>query len=177
MLFRSILPKLLAHASDNTSKPSFDVSHVAQFIEANSVLSMYMVFCNRYDELVGEQLLGTKDFVIALGLVDEPGEYGDREVYLAIENAVRCVRLAFGVLLVGAFLRPLDFFIVNVALPSIQGGLNTSAAELQLVISGYAAAYAVFLITGGRLGDLFGRRRIFLIGSAALGVAVIGGVF
>ena len=64
--------------------------------------------------------------------------------------------LAFAVLLVGAFLPPLDFFIVNVALPSIQGELGTSAAELQLVISGYAAAYAVFLITGGRLGDLFG---------------------
>ena len=64
--------------------------------------------------------------------------------------------LAFAVLLVGAFLPPLDFFIVNVALPSIQGDLGTSAAELQLVISGYAAAYAVFLITGGRLGDLFG---------------------
>lgn len=79
--------------------------------------------------------------------------------------------LAFAVLLVGAFLPPLDFFIVNVALPSIQGSLNTSAAELQLVISGYAAAYAVFLITGGRLGDLFGRRRIFLIGISSFGVA------
>ena len=39
-------------------------------------------------------------------------------------------------------------------------------AELQLVISGYAASYAVFLITGGRLGDLYGRRRLFLIGMA-----------
>jgi len=77
---------------------------------------------------------------------------------------------AFAVLLVGAFLPPLDFFIVNVALPSIQSTLHTSAAELQLVISGYAAAYAVFLITGGRLGDLFGRRRIFLIGISGFGL-------
>ncbi|WP_046114312.1 MFS transporter [Aquincola tertiaricarbonis] len=77
--------------------------------------------------------------------------------------------LAFAVLLVGAFLPPLDFFIVNVALPSIRGGLRTSPAELQLVISGYAAAYAVFLITGGRLGDLFGRRRIFLLGISGFG--------
>ncbi|MDQ7976052.1 MFS transporter [Paraburkholderia sp. SARCC-3016] len=77
---------------------------------------------------------------------------------------------AFAVLLVGAFLPPLDFFIVNVALPSIQSTLHTSAAELQLVISGYAAAYAVFLITGGRLGDLFGRRRIFLIGVTGFGL-------
>ncbi|WP_431104080.1 MFS transporter [Roseateles noduli] len=80
---------------------------------------------------------------------------------------------AFAVLLVGAFLPPLDFFIVNVALPAIQSTLHTSAAELQLVISGYAAAYAVFLITGGRLGDLFGRRRIFLIGITGFGLTSV----
>jgi len=80
---------------------------------------------------------------------------------------------AFAVLLVGAFLPPLDFFIVNVALPSIQSSLQTSAAELQLVISGYAAAYAVFLITGGRLGDLFGRRKIFLFGISGFGLTSV----
>lgn len=72
--------------------------------------------------------------------------------------------LALPVLLTGAFLPPLDFFIVNVALPSIRESLKTSTAELQFVISAYAATYAVFLITGGRLGDLFGRRRMFLLG-------------
>ena len=80
---------------------------------------------------------------------------------------------AFAVLLVGAFLPPLDFFIVNVALPSIQNSLHASAAELQLVISGYASAYAVFLITGGRLGDLFGRRTIFLIGVSGFGLTSV----
>jgi MFS family permease len=80
---------------------------------------------------------------------------------------------AFAVLLVGAFLPPLDFFIVNVALPSIQNSLHTSAAELQLVISGYASAYAVFLITGGRLGDLFGRRKIFLCGISCFGLTSV----
>nr|WP_315222931.1 MFS transporter [uncultured Duganella sp.] len=80
---------------------------------------------------------------------------------------------AFAVLLVGAFLPPLDFFIVNVALPSIQDSLHASAAELQLVISGYAAAYAVFLITGGRLGDLFGRRKIFLLGISGFGLTSV----
>ena len=80
---------------------------------------------------------------------------------------------AFAVLLVGAFLPPLDFFIVNVALPSIQNSLHASAAELQLVISGYASAYAVFLITGGRLGDLFGRRKIFLIGISGFGLTSV----
>jgi MFS family permease len=79
--------------------------------------------------------------------------------------------VAFAVLLAGAFLPPLDFFIVNVALPSIRSGLSATPAQLQLVISAYAASYAVFLITGGRLGDLFGRRRVFLIGMAGFGVS------
>ncbi len=70
----------------------------------------------------------------------------------------------FAVLLVGSFLPPLDFFIVNVALPSIQGELGTSSSAEQLVISVYAALYAVTLITGGRLGDLYGRGRMFLLG-------------
>lgn len=70
----------------------------------------------------------------------------------------------FAILLVGAFLPPLDFFIVNVALPSIQQDLGASSSAEQLVISSYAAFYAVTLITGGRLGDLFGRERIFVVG-------------
>ncbi|MGE0226759.1 MAG: MFS transporter [Acetobacteraceae bacterium] len=74
--------------------------------------------------------------------------------------------LAFAVLLAGGFLPPVDFFIVNVALPSIHDSLDASPAQVQLVISGYAAGYAVFLITGGRMGDLFGRRRCFLLGLA-----------
>ena len=81
--------------------------------------------------------------------------------------------LAFGVLLVGAFLPPLDFFIVNVALPSIRSGLGADSAAVQLVISAYAAAYAVLLITGGRLGDLYGRKRVFLAGLGGFGIASV----
>jgi len=79
--------------------------------------------------------------------------------------------IAFIVLLAGGFMPPVDFFIVNVSLPSIQTSLDASPAELQLVISLYGAAYAVFLITGGRLGDLYGRRRMFLLGMAGFTVA------
>ncbi len=74
---------------------------------------------------------------------------------------------AFAVLLAGAFLPPVDFFIVNVAMSSIHESLRCAPAEAQLVISGYAAGYAVFLITGGRLGDLYGRRTCYLIGMVA----------
>jgi EmrB/QacA subfamily drug resistance transporter len=73
---------------------------------------------------------------------------------------------ALAILLIGAFLPPLDYFIVNLALPSIRSSLHTSSAELQLIVSSYASAYAVFLITGGRLGDLLGRKRMFLTGMA-----------
>lgn len=79
--------------------------------------------------------------------------------------------MAFAVLLAGAFLPPLDFFIVNVALPSIRQDLGATPAQTEWVISAYAATYAVFLITGGRLGDLFGRRRVFLAGMAGFGIA------
>jgi MFS family permease len=74
--------------------------------------------------------------------------------------------LAFIVLLSGALLPSVDFFIVNVSLPSIHVALGATPAQAQLIVSGYAAGYAVFLITGGRLGDLYGRRRLFLFGMA-----------
>jgi MFS family permease len=70
------------------------------------------------------------------------------------------------VLLMGAFLPPLDFYIVNLALPAIRNGLQATGGQLQLIISCYASAYAVFLITGGRLGDLYGRKRMFIAGMA-----------
>lgn len=77
----------------------------------------------------------------------------------------------FAVLLVGAFLPPLDFFIVNVALPSIRAELETGPAAQQLVISVYATVYAATLITGGRFGDLYGRSRIFFIGLVGFAAA------
>ncbi|MFC4312381.1 MFS transporter [Steroidobacter flavus] len=79
--------------------------------------------------------------------------------------------LALAVLLTGTLLPPLDFFIVNVALPAIRADLHASADVSQLMISMYAAAYAVTLILGGRLGDLYGRKRIFIGGLVGFGVA------
>src|ERR1044072_63527 len=71
---------------------------------------------------------------------------------------------AFGVLilLAGAFLPIMDFFITNVALPSIDASLHASASSLELVIAGYGVAFAALLVLGGRLGDRSGRRRLFL---------------
>jgi EmrB/QacA subfamily drug resistance transporter len=80
---------------------------------------------------------------------------------------------ALAVLLTGAFLPILDFNVVNLALPAIRQNLDATSGEVQFIISGYATAYAVFLITGGRLGDLFGRRRVFTVGVAAFTLASI----
>jgi MFS family permease len=72
--------------------------------------------------------------------------------------------------LLAAALPLIDFFIVNVALPTIGRDLHASEAVLELVVAGYGVAYAVLLVLGGRLGDLFGRRRLFLGGMAAFGL-------
>ncbi|WP_425586449.1 MFS transporter [Streptomyces ziwulingensis] len=61
----------------------------------------------------------------------------------------------------------LDVTIVAVALPSMQRELHASAASVQWVVSGYALAFALTLVTAGRLGDAFGRRRVFLVSLAA----------
>lgn len=74
-------------------------------------------------------------------------------------------------LLVGVFLPLTDFFIVNVALPTIDHDLHASPGMLQLVVAGYGTAYAVLLVLGGRLGDAVGRRPLFLAGMAAFTVA------
>jgi MFS family permease len=79
--------------------------------------------------------------------------------------------LALAVLLTGTLLPPLDFFIVNVSLPAIRAGLQASSDVSQLVISVYAATYAVTLILGGRLGDLYGRKRVFVGGMLGFGIA------
>ena len=61
---------------------------------------------------------------------------------------------ALPVLLLGAFLAVLDFFVVNVALPSIGTSFGASSSGLELVVAGYGIGYACTLVAGGRLGDL-----------------------
>lgn len=72
--------------------------------------------------------------------------------------------IALATVLSGVFLAMVDFFIVNVALPTMASDLHASTAALELVVSGYATAYAVLLVVGGRLGDARGRRGMFLAG-------------
>ncbi len=75
------------------------------------------------------------------------------------------------VLLTMLFMYQADAAIVNVATPSIRADLHASGAALELVIGGYLLASAAFLISGARLGNLLGYRRVFLIGVALFGTA------
>src|SRR6201987_3863666 len=79
--------------------------------------------------------------------------------------------LPLPVVLAGTFMVVLDFFIVNGALPSMQSELGASDTALEWVVAGYALTSAVFVITAGRLGDRFGRRRMFSLGLALFTVA------
>jgi MFS family permease len=87
------------------------------------------------------------------------------------------------VLMASTFMIVLDFFIVNVALPSMQSQLHASSSAIEWVVAGYGLTCAVLLIAGGRLGDLYGRRlsfaaglAVFVAASAACGFAPTAGV-
>jgi MFS family permease len=92
-----------------------------------------------------------------------PGHTGDG-------HAASLTPLGLFTVLIGVFLPMTDFFIVNVALPTIDRDLHAPAGLLQLVVAGYAIAYALLLVVGGRLGDAVGRKRLFLAGMAAFTV-------
>jgi EmrB/QacA subfamily drug resistance transporter len=102
-------------------------------------------------------------------------------------RSLRPVRLGrwapLPVILTGTFMVVLDFFIVNVALPSMQSRLHASNSSVEWVVAGYGLTTAVLLITGARLGERWGRRRVFTAGlalftisSAACGVAATPGM-
>ncbi|MDA3649771.1 MFS transporter [Saccharopolyspora indica] len=80
-------------------------------------------------------------------------------------------RWALLITMAATFMAIMDSFIVNVAVPSIRTELAASFTEVELAISGYVLVYGLLLVTGGRLGDLFGFRRLFLVGIAIFTVA------
>ncbi|MFI1763008.1 MFS transporter [Streptomyces sp. NPDC020800] len=75
----------------------------------------------------------------------------------------------------GQFLVVLDVSVVNVALPSMRTDLGLSASGLQWVVNAYAIAFAGFMLLGGRAGDLYGRKRMFLVGLGLFTLASLGG--
>ena len=85
--------------------------------------------------------------------------------------------LVLGIVLIGQFMVVLDASIVNVALPSIQRDLHFSTSGLQWIVNAYTLTFAGFLLLGGRAADLYGRRRVFLVGLTVFTVAsLLGGL-
>ncbi|MDT3399800.1 MFS transporter [Streptomyces sp. B1866] len=82
--------------------------------------------------------------------------------------------LAVCVLLVGEFLAIFDISVVNVLLPVVRQELDTGDAQAYLVVAGYGLSYASLLVTGGRLGDRYGIRPVFLAGVGLFGAASVG---
>ncbi|EME99172.1 MFS transporter [Streptomyces mobaraensis NBRC 13819 = DSM 40847] len=79
--------------------------------------------------------------------------------------------IALAVVLTASFMDLVDVTIVNIAMPSISHDLGASFSVLQWITEGYALAFAAGLITGGRLGDIYGRRRVFLLGMGGFTLA------
>ncbi|WP_225822391.1 MFS transporter [Streptomyces naphthomycinicus] len=79
--------------------------------------------------------------------------------------------LALAIVMTAAFMDLVDVTIVNIAIPSIERTAHASVSQIQWITAGYALAFAAGLITGGRLGDIHGRKRLFLIGIAGFTVA------
>lgn len=86
-------------------------------------------------------------------------------------NEVKNKWLELLIVLSAPLLSVIDVFIINIAIPAIKTGVRATDAEVQLVIAGYLLGYAAFLITGGRAGDHFGRKKVFFWGMLAFTVA------
>jgi MFS family permease len=71
----------------------------------------------------------------------------------------------------------IDFTAFSVALPAIQKDLHSTLETVQWVINAYALVFGVVIVTGGRLADMFGRRRLFIIGSVIFAVFSLSGGF
>ena len=83
-------------------------------------------------------------------------------------------RWLLGVLLLAPFMAQADATVANVATPSIRADLGASGAALELIIGGYLIAFAVLIISGARLGQTHGYKRMFLLGMAIFAVASLG---
>jgi MFS family permease len=97
---------------------------------------------------------------VQVGTGTKPEEMSDRSRWIALY-----------VLCVGMLMIVLDITVTNVALPSIQSDLGFSQASLAWVVNAYLISFGGLLLLAGRLGDLMGRRTIFLVGLAVFSVA------
>src|SRR5437588_10471810 len=94
-----------------------------------------------------------------------------------METKARNLGLALVVIAIAQLMVVLDTAIVNIALPSIQRALHFTPTSLEWVVNGYALAFGGLLLLGGRAGDLFGRRRVFVTGVVLFTLGSLAGGF
>ena len=100
---------------------------------------------------------------------------GEAETIASNEGLSHKTVMALVAMAVAVFVIANDFTALSVAFPKIEADLDADVTTAQWVINGYALVFGVLIVTGGRLADLFGRRRIFFIGAAVFAVfSVIG---
>ncbi|PWN70313.1 MFS transporter [Chryseobacterium phosphatilyticum] len=87
---------------------------------------------------------------------------------------MKCNQLILLVVLTGQLLTIMDIFIINVSIPSIRRDIHASHGEMQFMIASYLIGFASFLITGGRMGDLYGRKKIFITGLVVFMLSSVG---
>lgn len=85
----------------------------------------------------------------------------------AAERVSRRTWIATAVMLIAVFMELMDVTMANIAVPAIRKNLGASYGQVQWVVAGYSLAFAVALMTGGRLGDIWGRKRLFMVGLVA----------
>ena len=95
------------------------------------------------------------------------GATGDQQTQRGLGRGTLLALAAMGL---GVFVVANDFTALSVAIPEIERDLDTDLTTAQWVINGYALVFGVLIVTGGRLADLLGRRRIFVIGAAIFAV-------
>jgi MFS family permease len=87
----------------------------------------------------------------------------------------RGTKLALVAMALGVFVIANDFTALSVAVPQIEKDLSTDLSTAQWVINGYALVFGVLIVTGGKLADLYGRKRIFMIGAAIFAAFSVAG--
>jgi EmrB/QacA subfamily drug resistance transporter len=108
---------------------------------------------------------------VSVDAPEQPSRRDARRAARAERIAHTSVGLTLAIIMLAAFVQLIDVSIVNVAIPSIQRDLGATFAEIQFVVAGYLLAFAMTLITGARLGDIYGRKRMFIIGMTGFTVA------
>src|SRR5689334_12998794 len=101
-----------------------------------------------------------------IGSCDPGGKPGRSVMHQMVKTPADIARRwwVLAIVVSAQFMFGVDAFIVNVAIPTIAAELNASPAEIEAVIAVYLIAYATLVVTGGRLGDIYGTRNVFVAG-------------